>query len=115
MAALVEWYNASKELAEKKGTEIEGSHGLVYASSISVKIYEALGNYLLSKSLAKIIDPHVQVLIMRGKIYSIQDYLMDMWENYQRFIRFIKPIDLSKPDADIPIGVDNKNARYRGY
>ncbi len=100
LAAFVEWYSMDQN---------------IYASSAQndkTKIYEALANYLISHNMGSIINKNEKILVMRGHIYTTYEYLDSMWRDFGRFIRFIRPVDISKPSSNIPVGVSNKEASY---
>lgn len=92
----------------------------IYASSASNDIteyYEMYANYMLVKNhLRYVINEHEDILVMRGQIYTVEKYLNEMWKSFKRFIRFTQPIDISKVDRAIEIGMSDRRARYgHGY
>jgi hypothetical protein len=62
--------------------------------------------------MGSIINKNEKILVMRGHIYTTYEYLDSMWRDFGRFIRFIRPVDISKPSSNIPVGVSNKEASY---
>jgi hypothetical protein len=66
--------------------------------------------------LPYVLNKNEDILVIRGQIYTVESYLQEMWKSFKRFIRFTQPIDISKADRAIEIGMSNKRAKYgHGY